>query len=147
MHAWLVAVPILVAAATATHLALRHRGYAVLPLIGAVNGLILLGAVIVLILSATSGPSAADPDQVSVVVSAAQDSTGSSDWAALLGAAIAVAGSSLGAAIAVAYTGSAALAAMSERPEIFGRAMVIVGLAEGIAIYGLIVGIILIGKA
>ena len=28
---------------------------------------------------------------------------------------------------------------MSERPELFGRAMVIVGLAEGIAIYGLIV--------
>ena len=67
--------------------------------------------------------------------------------AALIGAAIAVAGSSIGAAIAVAYTGAAALAAMSERPELFGRAMVIVGLAEGIAIYGLIVGIILIGKA
>ena len=67
--------------------------------------------------------------------------------AALLGAAIAVAGSSIGAGIAVAYTGSAALAAISERPELFGRAMVIVGLAEGIAIYGLIVAIILIGKA
>ncbi len=66
---------------------------------------------------------------------------------ALIGAAIAVAGSSFGAAIAVAYTGSAALAAISERPEMFGRAMVIVGLAEGIAIYGLIVAIILIGKA
>jgi V/A-type H+/Na+-transporting ATPase subunit K len=66
---------------------------------------------------------------------------------ALLGAAIAVAGSSIGAAIAVAYTGSAALAAMSERPEIFGRAMVIVGLAEGIAIYGLVIAIILISKA
>ena len=52
-----------------------------------------------------------------------------------------------GAAIAVAYTGAAALAAMSERPELFGRAMVIVGLAEGIAIYGLIVAIILIGQA
>ena len=67
--------------------------------------------------------------------------------AALFGAAIAVAGSSIGAGIAVAYTGAAALAAMSERPEMFGRAMVIVGLAEGIAIYGLIIGILLIGKA
>ena len=66
---------------------------------------------------------------------------------ALIAAAIAVAGSSLGAAIAVAYTGAAALAAISERPELFGRAMVIVGLAEGIAIYGLIVSIILIGRA
>jgi V/A-type H+-transporting ATPase subunit K len=36
---------------------------------------------------------------------------------------------------------------MSERPEVFGRAMVVVGLAEGIAIYGLIMGIILVGKA
>ena len=34
---------------------------------------------------------------------------------------------------------------MSERPELFGRAMVIVGLAEGIAIYGLIVSVILLG--
>jgi len=66
---------------------------------------------------------------------------------ALLAAAIAVAGASIGAAIAVAYTGAAAIAAMSERPEMFGRAMVIVGLAEGIAIYGLIVAIILIGRA
>jgi V/A-type H+-transporting ATPase subunit K len=66
---------------------------------------------------------------------------------ALIGAAIAVAGSSIGAAIAVAYTGAAAIGAMSERPELFGRAMVIVGLAEGIAIYGLVVAILLIGKA
>ena len=66
---------------------------------------------------------------------------------ALLGAGIAVAGSSLGAGIGVSYTGSAALAAMSEKPEMFGRAMVVVGLAEGIAIYGLVIAIMLIGKA
>ncbi|MCX5052968.1 MULTISPECIES: ATP synthase subunit C [unclassified Streptomyces] len=63
-----------------------------------------------------------------------------------MGAALAIAGASIGAAIAVAYTGAAALAVMSERPELFGRAMVIVGLAEGIAIYGLVVAIILLGK-
>ena len=62
-------------------------------------------------------------------------------------AGIAVAGSAIGAAIAVAYTGAAALAVISEKPEMFGRAMVIVGLAEGIAIYGLVVAIILIGQA
>jgi V/A-type H+-transporting ATPase subunit K len=77
---------------------------------------------------------------------AAQPAEGS-NGSALLGAAIAVAASSIGAAIAVSYTGAAALAAMSERPELFGRAMVIVGLAEGIAIYGLIVAIILIGRS
>jgi len=65
---------------------------------------------------------------------------------AFIGAAIAVAGSSIGAGIAVAYTGSAALAAISEKPELFGRAMVFVGLSEGIAIYGLVVALLLIGR-
>ncbi len=67
--------------------------------------------------------------------------------AAFIGAGIAIAGSTLGAAIAVAYTGAAALAAISEKRELFGRAMVIVGLAEGIAIYGLVIAVVLIGKA
>ena len=71
----------------------------------------------------------------------------SNSWAALLGAGIAVAGSAIGAGCAVAYTGAAALAAVSEKPEMFGRSLVFVGLAEGIAIYGLVVAIILIGKA
>jgi len=53
----------------------------------------------------------------------------------------------VGAAIAVAYTGAAALAAVSEKPEMFGRSLVIVGLAEGIAIYGLVIAIVLIGRA
>jgi V/A-type H+-transporting ATPase subunit K len=70
----------------------------------------------------------------------------SSDWAPAIGAAIAVAGSSIGAAFAVAYTGAAALAAISEKPEIFGRAMVIVGLAEGIAIYGLVIAVALLNR-
>jgi V/A-type H+-transporting ATPase subunit K len=65
---------------------------------------------------------------------------------AMLGAAIAVGASAIGAAIAVGYTGAAALAAISEKPAMFGRAMVIVGLAEGIAIYGLVIAVILLGK-
>lgn len=65
---------------------------------------------------------------------------------AFIAAAIAVGAAAIGAAIAVAYTGAAAIAAIAERPETFGRAMVIVGLAEGIAIYGLIIAVILIGR-
>lgn len=78
---------------------------------------------------------------------AATTAAASSSGDAFLGAGIAVAGSTIGAGIAVSYTGSATLAAVAEKPEMFGRALVIVGLAEGIAIYGLIVAIILIGKA
>jgi V/A-type H+-transporting ATPase subunit K len=80
-------------------------------------------------------------------VAQATETAQETNGTALIAAAIAVAGSSIGAAIAVAYTGAAALAAMSERPEMFGRSMVIVGLAEGIAIYGLIIAIILVGQA
>ncbi len=65
---------------------------------------------------------------------------------AFIGAAIAVAASVIGGGAAVAYTGSAALATVSERPELFGRAMVVVGLAEGIAIYGLIVAVLILAK-
>jgi V/A-type H+/Na+-transporting ATPase subunit K len=78
---------------------------------------------------------------------AATTATSRSSGDAFIGAGIAVAGSTLGAGVAVSYTGSAALAAIAEKPEMLGRALVIVGLAEGIAIYGLIVAIILIGKA
>ncbi|HEU4422479.1 MAG TPA: hypothetical protein VFR67_08045, partial [Pilimelia sp.] len=64
----------------------------------------------------------AEAATVAQTTEGAQETNGT----ALIAAAIAVAGSSIGAAIAVAYTGAAALAAMSERPEMFGRSMVIV---------------------
>ncbi|WP_326646300.1 ATP synthase subunit C [Streptosporangium sp. NBC_01755] len=96
----------------------------------------------VLIVAALGGPAGANGGPVD-----AHATAGQANWAALIGAAIAVAASSIGAGVAVAYTGAAALAAMSERPELFGRAIVIVGLAEGIAIYGLVVAVILIGRA
>lgn len=145
MTAWFFALPVVVAVGAATHLFLRRRGRDALRVLVALDVVILVAALVVLAITATGGPGTAG---TTTVVNAAQSTTSSSgNWAALLGAAIAVAGSSLGAAFAVAYTGAAALAAMSERPELFGRAMVIVGLAEGIAIYGLIVAIILIGKA
>jgi len=107
--------------------------------------LILLAAGVVAVLAVTGSPAVAGVPHAATA--AATQPTSTANWAALIGAAIAVAGSSIGAGAAVAYTGAAALAALSERPELFGRAMVIVGLAEGIAIYGLIIAVILIGKA
>ncbi len=97
--------------------------------------------------AAATIPAAPAPAVVNGLAVAAAAAAPGSSTAALIGAGIAVAGSTIGAGIAVAYSGAAALAAISERPEVFGRVMVIVGLAEGIAIYGLIIGILLIGKA
>ena len=61
-----------------------------------------------------------------------------------IAAAIAVGAGSLGAAWAVSTTGSAAVGAISEQPEMFGRALIFVGLAEGVAIYGLIIAFMII---
>jgi V/A-type H+-transporting ATPase subunit K len=138
MMVWLAGLPVLVAVCAGAVMLVRRKGRAVLAVFAGLNGVLLVGALVVLVMALQSGEASA---------AAVQSPAPTANWAALLGAAISVAGSSIGAAIAVAYTGAAALAALSERPELFGRAMVIVGLAEGIAIYGLIVAVILIGKA
>lgn len=70
----------------------------------------------------------------------------SSDPYATLAAAAAVGIGALSAGIAVANTGSAALGAIAEKPETFGRALVFVGLAEGIAIYGLIIAVLILNR-
>jgi V/A-type H+/Na+-transporting ATPase subunit K len=148
MAAWMIGLPLIVASGAAAHLAARRGRRAGLVLAG-VGLLVLVGAVVLLVIAANGAPAAAASGAATAaraVATASATSSGSSTGA-LIGAAIAVAGSTIGAGIAVAYVGAAALAVMSERPELFGRAMVIVGLAEGIAIYGLIIGIILIGKA
>lgn len=54
--------------------------------------------------------------------------------------------STLAAAYAVAHVGSAGVGAMAEKPDLFGRVLVMVGLAEGIAIYGLIISILILNQ-
>ena len=66
-------------------------------------------------------------------------------WA-YMAAAIAAGLGVLGAGVAVAAVGSAAMGAISEKPELFARALIFVGLAEGLAIYGLIVAIMILGR-
>ncbi len=52
----------------------------------------------------------------------------------------------IGAGYAVGAVGSSALGAVSENPRILGKTLIFVGLAEGIAIYGLIISIIILGR-
>jgi V/A-type H+-transporting ATPase subunit K len=51
--------------------------------------------------------------------------------------------SCLGAGLAVGRVGAAAIGASTERPEMLARSLIFVALAEGIAIYGLLVAILL----
>jgi len=67
-------------------------------------------------------------------------------WA-LISAAIAAGMATLGAGYAVGMVGSAAVGAIAEKPELLGRVLILVGLAEGIAIYGLIVAILILNRA
>jgi len=64
----------------------------------------------------------------------------------MLAAAISTGASALAAGYAVAVVGSAAVGALAEKPELFGRLLIFVGLAEGIAIYGLIVAILILNR-
>ncbi len=147
--AWIAGLPLIAVAALLARVVAR-RGRSGMTILAGIGAVLMAGALVLLVVALTArsagaatGPAVAGAKAAATVAAAGT----SASSAALLGAAIAVAGSTIGAGIAVAYAGAAALAAMSERPELFGRAMVIVGLAEGIAIYGLIIGIILIGKA
>ncbi len=65
---------------------------------------------------------------------------------ASLAAAISTGLATIAAGFAVSNTGAAALGAIAEKPETFGRAIVFVGLAEGIGIYGLIVAVLILNR-
>lgn len=65
---------------------------------------------------------------------------------AIIGAGIPTGLSTIGAGIAVGPIGAASLAAITEKPETLGRTLIYLGLAEGIAIYGLVISILLLNK-
>ncbi len=52
----------------------------------------------------------------------------------------------IGAGIAVAVVASSAVGAVSENPSLLGKTIIFAGLAEGIAIYGLIISIMILSK-
>ena len=75
-------------------------------------------------------------------------STGT-DWATAFGylsAALAVGISGLGSAKAVSTTASAAIGALVENEGTFGKALVFVGMAEGIALYGMLVAFVIVSN-
>lgn len=74
------------------------------------------------------------------------ETTNSSNGIGLIAAALAVGLSAIGSGIAVAVVASSAVGAISENPSLLGKAVIFAGLAEGIAIYGLIISIMILSK-
>ena len=64
-------------------------------------------------------------------------------WDLAIAIAVSIGLSCLGAAYAVGKVGAAAMGAASEKPELLTRSLLFVALAEGIAIYGLLIAILL----
>lgn len=80
------------------------------------------------------------------IVLAAPDSVGSPSGLGFIAAALCTGLATIGAGYAVGAVGSSALGAVSEDPKILGKTLIFVGLAEGIAIYGLIISILILGR-
>jgi len=107
---------------------------------------IVIGATMVLLaivigVAAQSALAAEDDDETP-----AEPAAASVQGKIVISAAVVMAAALLAAGYAVASVGAAAMGAASERPEIMVRALVFVALAEGIAVWGLIVVVVLIGK-
>ncbi len=68
----------------------------------------------------------------------------SADGMKFLGAALSTGLACVGAGIAVSSSASAALGAISEDPKIMGKSLIFVALAEGIALYGLIISLLIL---
>ena len=100
------------------------------------TGLLAAAATVVYI----SGPALATEPLPGGVGSAFDPSIG------FLAAALTTSISSIAAGFAVAHVGAAAIGAITEKPELLGRMLILVGLAEGIAIYGLIVSILILNR-
>lgn len=73
-------------------------------------------------------------------------SSGLSTGLGYLAAALSTGLSCIGGGIAVASAASAALGAISEDSSILGKSLIFVGLAEGVALYGLIISFMILGK-
>lgn len=94
----------------------------------------LMAMIVVLLLPANS----------SAAAEAAGTAVNSADGLKYIGAALSTGLATIGTGFAVGNVGSAALGAISEDQSILGRTIIFVGLAEGIAIFGVIISIMIL---
>jgi V/A-type H+/Na+-transporting ATPase subunit K len=85
------------------------------------------------------------PASVLAQGTAATPTAGSASNTAL-GAALATGLACIGAGIGVGIAGAAAIGSITEKPEVLGRTLIFVGLAEGVAIYGLIISFMILSR-
>jgi len=63
-----------------------------------------------------------------------------------VGAGLAIGLAGLGAGVGMGNASAAAIGAITEKPEVFGKSMIFIVMMEAIAIYGLVIAILLFGE-
>lgn len=89
---------------------------------------------------------ARDADEPAEAPAAAPTSSDNSLGLGMIAVALSIGLAGIGGGIAVASAAPAAIGATSEDPAAFGKAMIFVALGEAIALYGLVVSIMILGK-
>ena len=87
---------------------------------------------------------AAVPALASTAESAAEAGISVGEGLKYIGAAVSTGLSGIGGGIAVSSAASAAIGAMSENESIMGKTLIFVALAEGIALYGLVISFMIL---
>lgn len=103
----------------------------------AVNCLSFFGILLIAAIVTLAGAAPAHADAASVSTGAGMG---------YIAAALSIGMSGIGSGIGVASSSSAALGALSEDGSIFGKSLIFVAMAEGIALYGLIISFMIVGQ-
>lgn len=116
------------------------------------RNLVAFAVIAITVCAFTFSVSAAENDKTTASAETTQSETAeasssdSSKGLGLLAAAIVTGLSGVGGGIAVAAGAPAAIAATSEDPKAFGKALIFVALGESIALYGVVISILILNK-
>lgn len=124
-----------------THATLKRR--ITQSLVGLFSLLLIIGTLFTFNVMAEDGPQEQSHTLTTTASGSQNDST--MMWA-FIAAAIAFGLGALGAGFAISNVGAAAMGAVAEKPEIAGQALIFVALAEGLVVFGFIMGLLILGK-
>jgi F0F1-type ATP synthase membrane subunit c/vacuolar-type H+-ATPase subunit K len=113
------------------------------------NIIVLVSMIMLIVLGGRVSATTVSESQVNdnEVQTVEEESTNNNKGIAMIAAALSTGLACLGAGIAVAMVASSAVGAISENPDLLGKTIIFAGLAEGIAIYGLIISIMILNQA
>jgi len=112
-------------------------------------GILMLISLFLILVGASVSIFAAGEDHTTPAATSAgtlSDGAGASNLGKFIGAGIAIAGGAIGAGLGVGRIGSAAMGAISEKPELMGISLVFVAIAEGLSIIGFVVAFLILGS-